>query len=274
MSFTRQKKVIRKLRNIAFALIGLYVMIGTSLYFIQERLLFMPTVLEQSYQFQFNHPFEELFLKTDEDASINALHFKAKNPKGVILYFHGNAGDLSRWGSVTEYFVDKHYDVLIMDYRSYGKSIGPLNEAAFYSDAQYCYDFLKKRYAESEISLYGRSLGSGIACNLASKNTPKQLILETPYYSILDVAKQRFPIFPVKQLMRYEFPSYKFIKAIACPISIIHGTDDVVVPLQSGEKLYDVSTKELTTFTVIKGGAHNNLVEFVGYHQRIEEILK
>ena len=78
--------------------------------------MFLPTTLEQDYQYQFNYPFEELFLKTEEDAIINALHFKVDNPKGVILYFHGNAGDLSRWGTITEYFSAMHYDVLVMDY--------------------------------------------------------------------------------------------------------------------------------------------------------------
>ena len=142
-------------------------MIGASLYFFQEKLLFLPTKLEQDYKFQFNYPFEELFLKTDEEAVINAIHFKVKKPKGVILYFHGNAGDLSRWGNITEYFVDKDYDVLVMDYRTYGKSTGKLSEDAFYKDAQFCYDYLLKQYSEEDISLYGRSLGTGIASYLA-----------------------------------------------------------------------------------------------------------
>ena len=97
---------------------------------------------------------EELFLKTDDTAVINALHFKAEKSKGVILYFHGNAGDLSRWGIVTEYFVEKNYDVLVIDYRTYGKSKGKLSEEAFYNDGQYCYDYLKQQYTESEITLF------------------------------------------------------------------------------------------------------------------------
>ena len=248
-------------------------MIGTSLYFLQEKLLFLPTQLDPSYQFQFNHSFEELFLEPDKKVSINALHFKVDEPKGVILYFHGNAGDLSRWGIITEYFVQRQYDVLVMDYRTYGKSTGVLSEAALYSDAQFCYKYLKERYAESEITIYGRSLGSGIATYLSSHNNPKQLILETPYYSISDVAKHRFPIFPVKQLLRYEFPSYKYIKNVGCPISIFHGTNDVVVPFKSGKKLFEIAPTDKATFTIIEGGEHNNLVDYDSYHQRIEELL-
>ena len=71
-------------------------MISTALYFLQERIIFFPSVLEQDYEYQFNHNFEELYLNTDDGATLNAIHFKVENPKGVILYFHGNAGDLSR----------------------------------------------------------------------------------------------------------------------------------------------------------------------------------
>ena len=274
MSYTPQKKLKKRLKKVIVILLGLYIMIGTSLYFLQEKLLFLPTVLEQDYAYDFSYPFEELFLKTDSDAVINAIHFKVENPKGVILYFHGNAGDLSRWGKIAEYFVEKQYDVLVMDYRTYGKSIGKLNETVFYTDAQYCYDYLKARYSENEISVYGRSLGTGIATFIASKNKPKQLVLETPYYSIVDVAKHRFPIFPVEQLLKYKFPSNEFIKEVKCPIFIFHGTDDVVVPYSSGEKLFNTIPKKQVEFITINGGSHNNLIEYDAYHQTINDILQ
>lgn len=247
-------------------------MIGSALYFFQEKILFLPTTLEQDYQYQFEYPFEELFLKTDNDATINALHFKAENPKEVILYFHGNAGDLSRWGKITEYFVEKNYDVLVMDYRTYGKSVGKLSERAMYKDAQFCYDYLLKHYSENEITLYGRSLGTGIASYLASKNRPKQLILETPYYSILDVAEHRFPVFPVKQLLKYRFPTFQYLPKAKCPVTIIHGTADNVVPYSSGKKLSELIVD--VEFITIEGGGHNNLIEFEEYHKAIDKVLK
>jgi fermentation-respiration switch protein FrsA (DUF1100 family) len=249
-------------------------MIGASLYFFQEKILFLPTSLAQDYQYEFRYPFEELFFKTSEDVSINAIHFKTENPKGVILYFHGNAGDLSRWGIVGEHFVSLNYDVLIMDYRTYGKSTGKLSEQGFYDDADYCYKYLLEFYSEEDIVLYGRSLGTGVATFLASKYQPKQLILETPYYSILDVAKQRFPIFPVSSLLRYEFPSNEFIANVNCPITMFHGTEDNVIPYSSARKLRTVAPKNLTTFITIEGGAHNNLISFEKYKEGILSILK
>ncbi len=247
-------------------------MVGSLLYFLQEKMLFFPTVLEQDYVFEFSKPFEELFLKTEEDAVINAIHFKVENPKGVILYFHGNAGDLSRWGLIAEYFVEKQYDVLIMDYRTYGKSTGKLSEDALYKDAQYCYDYLKERYKENEITLYGRSLGTGIATYLASKNKPNQLILETPYYSITDVAQSRFPMFPVEKLLKYKFPTHQYIQQVSCPITIFQGTDDGVVPYASAEKLLKLNIENLN-FITIEGGGHNNLIEFEDYHSKVKKIL-
>ena len=248
-------------------------MIGTSLYFFQEKIIFRPTILAQDYTFNFSNFFEELFLKAEDGAIINAIHFKTENPKGVILYFHGNAGDLSRWGKITEFFVEKDYDVLVMDYRTYGKSKGKLSEQALYNDAQMCYNYVLDRYQESEIIVYGRSLGTGLATYLASNNNPRQLILETPYYSLTDVAKHRFPMFPNNKLLRYDFPSYKFVQNVKCPISIFHGTDDTVVPYVSGEKLFNSMVQKEKMFFTIENGEHNNLMAFDSYIQQIQKIL-
>ena len=264
---------MKRVKKAAFSLIILYLMIGASLYFFQEKLIFRPTKLSQDFAFKFSNEFEELFLKSEDGAVINALHFKTENPKGVILYFHGNMGDLARWGKITEFFVDKNYDVFVMDYRTYGKSTGELSEQALYKDAQMCYDYVTKNYKESEITIYGRSLGTGLATYLASINKPNRLILETPYYSLTDVAKLRFSMFPTNKLLRYDFPSYKFIQKGTCPITIFHGTNDAVVPYTSGEKLFNCMPQKEKSFFTIENGAHNNLIEFETYRDQISKIL-
>lgn len=267
------KQKMRRFKKVVYGLIFFYVMIGASLYFLQEKIIFLPTTLPQDFSFNFSNPFKELFLKAEDGATINAIHFKTENPKGVILYFHGNAGDLSRWGKITEFFVKKDYDVFVMDYRAYGKSKGVLSEQALYNDAQMCYNYVLERYQESEIIVYGRSLGTGMATYIASYNNPKQLILETPFYSLTDVAKHRFPIFPNNKILKYNFPSYKYVQNVTCPISIFHGTDDSVIPYASGKKLFDsIKIKEKAFFT-IKNGKHNNLVEFDAYLQGVHKIL-
>ncbi|MBT8324158.1 MAG: alpha/beta hydrolase [Winogradskyella sp.] len=265
-------KKSRKLKGLLIILLSLYLMLGSSLYFLQEKLIFRPTPLDQDFVYSFNHNFEELFFNTPDGATLNALHFKSLDPKGVILYFHGNAGNLARWGKITEYFVDLNYDVLVMDYRTYGKSTGKLSEQALYDDALLFYKFLIKSYDPSEIILYGRSLGTGLATKLASKVNINQLILETPFYSIEDVAKSRFPIFPVGSLLQYELPSYKYLNSVKCPVTIIHGTSDGVVPYESGLKLAE-STNIPVKFVKIEGGSHNNLVSFNRYHETIKACL-
>lgn len=268
-----QKNLKKKLKKLIATLFVVYVMIGSAIYFFQEKIMFLPTKLNQDYEYNFNYNFEELFFQTEENVSINAIHFKAENPKGVILYFHGNAGDLSRWGKISEYFVGLDYDVLIMDYRTYGKSKGKLSEEAIYNDAQYCYDYLLKQYSEDKITLYGRSLGTGIASYIASENNANHLILETPYYSIEDVAKYRFPIFPVKKLLKYKFPTHKYLPKANCNITIIHGTDDNLVPYDSGKKLSKLNIETLN-FITVEGGNHNNLIEFETFHNTIKNILQ
>lgn len=274
MSFIHPKKLKRRLKYFILIALGLYVMLASSLYFIQEKLLFLPTQLPQDYVFEFRHNFEEVFLNTDDNATINAIHFKADEPQGVILYFHGNAGDLSRWGTIAEYFVGLDYDVLIMDYRTYGKSVGSISEKALYADAQMCYDYLLQHgYSKEDIVLYGRSLGTGIASYLASENTARQLILETPYYSIEDVAKHRFPYLPVKRLLKYKLPTHAYLESVKCPTLIVHGTDDYVVPFSSGKKLSELNLPHVE-FITVEGGSHNNLIEFDAYLAAMNTHLK
>lgn len=269
-----QNVAMQRFKRIVRVLLFIYVLTTLMLFFLQEKLIFLPTILPQDYAYSFSHDFDEVNLKADDGALLNALHFKQVNPKGLILYFHGNAGNLSRWGSITTYFVDKDYDVLVMDYRTYGKSTGKLSEEALHSDAQLFYDYVLKRYNEDEITIYGRSLGTGIATKLASKNNPFRLILETPYYSLLDVAKDRFPFLPLNWLMKYKMLSHEFVLNVTCPIAIFHGTSDSVVPYKSGKLLFETiphSTKKLFT---IEEGEHNNLIEFDTYLDGIHEILK
>lgn len=243
-------------------------------YFMQEKLIFLPTKLSTDYTYQFSKPFTELFLETEDGAKLNALHFKVDNPKGIILYYHGNAGDLSRWGDITLFFTELQYDVLVMDYRTYGKSSGNLSEEYLYKDAQLFYDYLLKTYSEIEIIVYGRSLGATFATYVASKNRPRKLILETPFFNLTETAKKRIPIFPVAYFLKYQFPTNEFIKSVSCPVVIFHGTDDSVVAYKSGHRLSKLVPKEKLSFITVEGGNHNDLVDFEAYRKGIQDVLK
>ncbi|MAP54838.1 alpha/beta fold hydrolase [Altibacter sp.] len=261
------------LKKTLIVVLSVVVLSLTLLYAMQTKLLFHPTKLSEDYTYTFSAPFEELFMETTDGARLNALHFKATAPKGIILYFHGNAGDLSRWGAITTYFLPFGYDVLVMDYRTYGKSTGKLSEETLYEDAQLWYEHLLKQWTEDAIVVYGRSLGTTLGTYVAAKNSPKQLILETPFYSMTDVAQRRFPILPIKYLLKFNFPTYSFAGKIECPILILHGTNDAVVPYASAKDLELQFPEALVSFVTIAQGAHNNLVEFAEYHAAIAEVL-
>lgn len=263
----------KKLRNFLIVIASLYVIIFFAIYFLQEKMIFMPEPLAQNFEYDFPGNFKEIFLETEDGAKLNALHFKVDNPKGVVLYFHGNAGELSRWGIVVQKFVDLNYDVLVMDFRTYGKSTGKLSEKALYDDAQLFYDYLLKNYSENEIVVYGRSLGTTFATYVAAKNHPRQLFLEAPFYNLNAIASHRFPIYPTSWFLKYRFPTFQYIEEVSCPIVLFHGTDDSVVNYENGEKLSKIKTNGKLTFITIPGGTHNNLVDYEIYKKTIDSIL-
>ncbi len=269
-----KRKFQTMFKRVIFGILIFYVILTALMAFFQEQLIFLPSKLPQEYTYTFDTPFKEIFLESPDGASLNALHFKAENPKGIILYFHGNAGDLSRWGEITSGFTKYNYDLLVMDYRTYGKSTGKLSEESLYNDAQLFYDYVKERFPENQIILYGRSLGGAFATKLAAENDPKMLMLESPFYNLKSVAKSRFPIVPVGLLIRYHFENNKYIKEVDCKTVIIHGTSDNVVPFKSGKRLFEAaSPKNGKHFVEVTGGGHNDLARFETYQNAIEAVL-
>ena len=194
--------------------------------------------------------------------------------RGLIVYFHGNAGSLERWGHVVEPFVGLGYDVLIADYRGYGKSRGPRSQQHLLNDAQEIYAFALTLDTESRITLYGRSLGSGFASYLAGQFNPKRVILETPFYSLEDEANRRFMIYPVSWLLQYNLKSHAYLRQNNAPLYVFHGTDDKIVSFDSGVRLYESIPSNGGKFIKIEGGFHNDLGEYAEYWETMKEILK
>ncbi|GGD38697.1 alpha/beta hydrolase [Muriicola marianensis] len=265
---------MRSLRKAVLALISGVLLFLSMLYFLQEKLIFLPEKLPKDYTYSFREPFEEFYLERPDGARLNALHFKREDPRGVILYFHGNAGNLSRWGEVVQNLVRLNYDLVVMDYRTYGKSKGKLSEKALLEDARAFYEYLQPLYKSEDIILYGRSLGTAMASYVASENQISILILETPFHSLLDVARHRFPVLPVESFLKYPFRNYEFLHAVESPIVILHGDRDEVVPIKSAYRLRESLEGKSVQFIEIKGGGHNNLSSFQRYHEALSNILQ
>lgn len=258
---------------LAVVLIILYLIILLFFYHKQEALLFHPSKTAQDFQYKYPTAFEEKFYETPNQGKIHTLYFKAENPKGVILYFHGNAGNLEDWGWVYQNFVKLNYDIEIIDYRTFGKSTGKLSEKNFHTDAKFIFNKLKENYKEENIVIYGRSIGTGIATKLASETKSKILILETPYFNIADLVNSIVPFIPAKLLLKYQFESNKFITKVNAPIYILHGTTDEVIPFKNGQKLFNL-VKDKAEFISFENGTHSNLGTFSEFGLFLERVLE
>ena len=261
------------IKKVIIFIIAVYVLILLGFYFFQDSIIFRPKKTTVNHLYSFDFPFAEVNLQMKDHANINAVHFKIKNPKGVILYFHGNKGNLERWGKIAAPLTKHGYDVFVMDYRSYGKSTGKKTESLMYSDAQECYNYLKKEYKEKAIVVYGRSLGGTFASYVASQNNPKQLILEATFSSIKDILENKAPILPYNTLLKYKFKTFELIERVTTPTLIFHGKKDRLVSFKLAKKVVAHSNKGSTTFVEIEKGTHHNLEQFKEYKQALELFL-
>lgn len=259
-----QKKV--KIAGIIFvSVLVVYLLVYSGFYFFQDHFIFQAERLPANHVFELDQKFEEFFIPTDDGEQINVLLFRADSSKGLILYFHGNAGSLQRWGKFATDFTSLGYDILMMDYRGYGKSTGEPNENNLYQDAQSVLDWSGDHLGYKKLIIYGRSLGSAVASHLAIKAQADLLILETPFEELNDVL-----YFFSSQ---YKFPNKTFLPKINCRRVIIQGTHDGVVPLSSALKLKPL-LNENDHFIIIEGGSHNDLREFAKYHETLRQVLQ
>ncbi len=262
------------IKKIFLILVIIYVLMLLGFYFYQNTIVFRQKKTVQNYTYTFNQKFEEVNLKTEDNAVLNAIHFKVENSKGVILYFHGNKDNLKRWGEIAGKLTTYGYDVFVVDYRGYGKSTGKKTENLMYRDAQLCYDYVKQHYNEESIVVYGRSLGGTFATYVASRNKPKQLILEATFSSMQDVIAHKLPILPYNQLLKFKFKSFEFIEKVTVPTLIFHGTKDRLVPLNLAKKLFGHSNKNVTEFIIIDKATHHNVSQFEKYTQILNTLFK
>lgn len=257
------------LTSIAFVYAGFCLVF----YLLQDYFFFRPERLPSYFQYKYPFPFDEINFEMEDGGFVNAIHFKVPNSKGVVYYLKGNSRSIKGWGKFAQDFVGKGYDFFMIDYRGFGKSRGKRTEDILYSDAQYIYKSLAEQYKEENIVIYGRSLGSGIATRIASWNSPKMLILDSPYYSFF---KQiwRFGGFlvPLKWVLKYQIRTDWFIKKVSCPIFFLHGSKDRLMPFSDSIKLQQLQPKRSMVY-LIENAGHNNLPSFAAYHEYLYDIL-
>lgn len=259
--------------TIIFIVVSAYVVINVIVYYAQEKFLFKPEKLPADFEFKYpNQKATEYNIELDAGVNINSVHFSVDNPKGVVMYLKGNSRSIKGWGKFAIDFTRLQYDVVMVDYRGFGKSTGRRTERAIKDDLQKVYNRIKSRVDQKYIVIYGRSMGSGFATKLASTNNPRMLILESPYYSMMRIAKRYIPFMPISIAMRFPIRTYKWIQYVNCPIKIIHGTSDRLVPFSNAIELVKIRQKYARIYPIV-GGGHNDLHTFEDYHRILEEIL-
>lgn len=248
-------------------------LLSVIVYFVQEKFLFKPEKLHPEFRFHYEAPFKELFFDIEPGVRINGLHFYREKPKGLILYFHGNSRSIKGWAKYARDFYRFDYDVVLIDYRGFGKSTGKRSEKKMLGDVQFVYEKLKNTYGEDHLIVYGRSLGSGFAAKVASDNHPRYLILDAPYYSMSKAVQRFLPVLPVRIVLRYHLRTDRWLQNVTCPVYIIHGTRDWLIPFSHSERLQQINPAKFTLIRIM-GGGHNNLPSYPEYHNFIRDILK
>ncbi|WP_207492232.1 alpha/beta hydrolase [Aridibaculum aurantiacum] len=257
---------------ILYIIIG-YIVLLLLIYLVQERFIFKPEVLSKNFVYKYDIPFKELFFDIEPGVSINGLHFYRNDPKGLIFYLHGNTRSIKGWAKYARDFYRYGYDVVLVDYRGFGKSTGKRSEKEMLNDMQYVYEVLKQQYPEHHLVVYGRSMGSGFATKIASDNNPRYLILDAPYFNFVKVVERFAPILPMRFLLRFHLRTDLWLKKVRCHTYILHGTKDWLIPIKHSEALQQINPHKITLIR-IPGGGHNNLPTYPAYHNFIRDILQ
>jgi len=235
-----------------------YVAIVAVVYFAQRSLMYFPDPSRTPAAAAGLPQAEEVLLDTSDGEKVIAWHVPPRGEKPVILYFHGNGGALNLRAHRFAGLTADGTGLVALSYRGYGGSSGRPSEAGLMRDAEAAYAFAAARYPAERLAVFGESLGSGVAVALAADKPVARVVLEAPFLSAVDIGAAAYPYLPVRRLMKDQFRSDLRIGKITAPVLILHGDQDAVVPIASGERLYALITAP-KRFVRFPGGGHEDL---------------
>ena len=240
--------------------VSVYLLLVLVLYLLQGRMVFLSNLPGRALTASPNNiglNYEEVSLATRDSEILHGWYITATNPVGVVLFFHGNAGNISHRLDSIEIFQELDLDVLIIDYRGYGQSSGKTSERGTYIDAQTAWDYLvnKRGVAPGKIVIFGRSLGGAVASWLASRTKPGAVILESCFTSGVDMGSRLYPFLPVRLITRLKYPVKEYVKHVSSPLLIIHSQQDEIIPFDMGQSIFAAAPepKEM----LVLSGDHN-----------------
>lgn len=236
------------------------------LYLLQPSLIYFPEIdraLAATPQ-QAGLPYEDVKLVTADGVTLHGWLIPAgEPPRGTVLFFHGNAGNISHRLDSLRMFHRLGYRTLIFDYRGYGNSGGAPTEQGTYRDAEAAWDYLTqtRNIPATSIVLFGESLGGAVAAWLASRHTPAALVISSGFTSVPDLAADIYPFMPVRWLARFHYDTRAHVAASNTPVFIAHSPDDEIIPFRHGRALF-AAAQQPKRFLELQGG-HNEGFIFV-----------
>ena len=251
--------------------VGLYVALLALLFFFQPRFVYFPTREIVMTPAAIGLPYEAVRFQAADGVDLSGWFVPAEGSRGVVLFCHGNAGNISHRMDTIGILHRLGFSTLIFDYRGYGQSEGKPTEQGTYLDAEAAYRYLVQQRAvdPGEIIIFGRSLGGAIAAWLAQEHTPQALIMESTFTSVPDMAARLYPFFPVRLLSRFRYNAVGYVSRVSCPVLIVHSRDDEMIPFSHGRRLFEAAS-EPKEFLEIRG-THNE--GFISSADRYEEGL-
>ena len=248
-----------------------YLAVLALLWWKQEALLFQPQVLPAGHRFDAAPDVVETWVKVP-GARLNALHLRLPRPAGVVFFLHGNGGSLQNWFVNLDLYRRANFDLFMLDYRGYGKSGGHIeSQAQLQADVRAAWQSLAPRYAGLRRVILGRSLGTGLAAQLALEVQPELTVLVSPYSSMLALAQQHYPWVPAT-VLRYPLRTDQALPGVRGPVLLIHGElDTLIAPASSLALLLRAPQARLV---IVAGAGHNDLQRFGAYGDALAQALQ
>ena len=244
--------------SIVSILLIAWILLAVLVYVFQPHLIYFPSSKLESNPSRIGLRYESVHLTAADGPRLHGWYIPASKPRAVVLFFHGNAGNISHRLESVRIFNKLELTTFIFDYRGYGLSAGGPSEQGTYLDAQAAWRFLtdERGIPADRILLFGRSLGAAIATWLATQHKPAGLILESSFTSVRDLARRYYPYLPTRLLVRVKYPTLDRISHVACPILVIHSPEDEIIPFIHGKRLFEAASG-VKKFVSISGG-HND----------------
>jgi uncharacterized protein len=240
----------------------------------QNGLIFPAEKLPPDHVFSPNKGGREIRILTEDGVSLSAIRYANFKSDRIILFFHGNAGSLDSWRFVYNDLEYLKTDMIILDYRGYGKSGGTISEKGLYLDAKALYAHARGLgYGDSDIVIYGRSIGTGIAVDVAQGKDLAGLILESPYSSLRKMIYREFWFMLPYFYLAYTFDNCRKMASVTARLLVIHGTRDESIPFEYGKELFECYPGP-KRFVPIEGGGHNDLDSFPEKREALEAFMR